>query len=1196
MLADYRSLWKSAADTLQILNENVSQVLDLNSNVNSEDENVEISNGSDKEISVVNEGGNPHDRNNVANDCEESLLEEYKKLLEEEQMRHVELSKKFRLLLGEKDAEIAALKQRCDLNNEKPLVDHALDVEKIKQEKNTLEICLKETEDRLQAMLSENVECTVLRKRNLKFQAELEELRKQSVQIKSQNNQADHRRTETIEKLVEEYSQLAAENEASKTVYEEKIKLIEIENEELVTKIQALEHSLNTLADRAHELSSPSAISNSHASLELSGFKKKIVTLEFELNEKQHKIDLLTKSFGNFDATATVIEQSSQFDMDFKSLLADNAFLKQELTELHNKFDQLQQEKLESENAGRQLLELNKNYQVEIDTLRGKGNDDHNQVIQTLKNEKIELQEYVECLKKESESVILREKSAFKKELNDLKSQICEQAMLQQQSDLIANEKESEIQNCESQLQTKLCYLENEINSLQAALRMSKESESSSLQSLSNEMIQKLQDQENFYRLEIAKLNDDFNIQLNQLVEKHRADDMAVQERSTETEGMLLSQIDLLQGNYQTAIEEIAKLKLTNLDEMKAAVDLTKLQCLEEHKEELLLQLQKVTGDYEFKLQLELSKLKKEYEDSIAKKESELNESWVLKLHHEIENENNRFQKIIADELIKQKNDFEQLFSQETLKLKNLHLKELADQIEESGTKLQAALDARDQILNSERQKFLLELSAVKQECHAEMERIASEKSIVEAKLLTICNEKDREKDIAIEETKLTKDREWALVLEKLKCDMNELVKKAEVERDGYLQLYSKERLARKAIHNKLLEIQGNIRVVCRVRPILEVERKQLGGQGEVDTTEIVSEEEIIIHRDSVTKNRFEFDRVFGPESTQEIVFEAVQPLIISVLDGYNVCIFAYGQTGSGKTFTMEGYGDNIGVSPRSIGELFKIIELNAEDWTYTVNFSMLEIYNESIRDLLNCSNDKDKLDVRQTPEGNVVSGLTELIVTSPQQVLSLMFQGQSNRAVGAHDMNEHSSRSHSILTLTCRGKNMRDGSSTFGKLHMIDLAGSERVSKTDASGDRLKEAQNINKSLSALGDVINALGNKKSTHVPYRNSKLTFLLQDSLGGNSKVLMFVNISPSVYNVGESICSLNFAFRCRSVELGQAKKQTDSLGGVSSLKKSASSAAIETVPASPAVKSMNSTSSTVATIAKKALPSSSTAKK
>jgi kinesin family protein C2/C3 len=222
-----------------------------------------------------------------------------------------------------------------------------------------------------------------------------------------------------------------------------------------------------------------------------------------------------------------------------------------------------------------------------------------------------------------------------------------------------------------------------------------------------------------------------------------------------------------------------------------------------------------------------------------------------------------------------------------------------------------------------------------------------------------------------------------------------------------------------------------------------------------------------------------------------------------------------------------------------AISELFNVAAGMADNWTFQLTLSMLEIYNETIFDLIETSN--EKLEIRQGPEGNLVVGLTEVDITSFEEVKQLMALGNNNRAVGAHDMNKHSSRSHSILTVSCRGKNVIDKENSFGKLHLIDLAGSERVSKTDAQGDRLKEAQNINRSLSALGDVISALGNKKSTHVPFRNSKLTFLLQDSLGGNSKVMMCVNISPAIYNVGETICSLNFASRCRSVELGQAKK-------------------------------------------------------
>lgn len=255
------------------------------------------------------------------------------------------------------------------------------------------------------------------------------------------------------------------------------------------------------------------------------------------------------------------------------------------------------------------------------------------------------------------------------------------------------------------------------------------------------------------------------------------------------------------------------------------------------------------------------------------------------------------------------------------------------------------------------------------------------------------------------------------------------------------------------------------------------------------------------------------------------------------------MCIIAYGQTGSGKTFTMEGSREDRGVSPRAVAEIFRISSTAPQEWAYRLSLSMLEIYNESILDLLDATGSREKLEVRQAADGkgNVVAGLTEIDVTTEEQVADLMVRGQSNRAVGSHDMNEHSSRSHSILTITVRGKNSLDGASTLGKLHLIDLAGSERISKTDATGDRLKEAQAINKSLSALGDVIAALGNKKNSHVPFRNSKLTYLLQDSLGGNSKVLMFCNISPVSYNLSETVCSLNFAARCRATHLGEAKK-------------------------------------------------------
>jgi len=389
--------------------------------------------------------------------------------------------------------------------------------------------------------------------------------------------------------------------------------------------------------------------------------------------------------------------------------------------------------------------------------------------------------------------------------------------------------------------------------------------------------------------------------------------------------------------------------------------------------------------------------------------------------------------------------------------------------------------------------------------------------------------------------------------LKQVQEQAQEAINIAEKEKTEAYEQYLVENRKRKQVHNKLIELQGNIRVFARCRPMVEAELRS--GKCE-DVTQFPTPEDIVIDRGDMLsgKARFEFDACFKPDSEQIQVFEHVKPFVTSFLDGYNICIFAYGQTGSGKTFTMEGPPENRGVNLRSIAELFEISAQRSTEMNYTFTVSYLEIYNEAVYDLCGGASDKKKsgdrgkgLDIRGGETGISIPGLTSTVVTDVDQVVELMTRGAENRAVGSHDMNEHSSRSHSILTLTCEGTPVDKSNGLVAiksKMHLIDLAGSERISKTDATGDRLKEAQAINKSLSALGDVIAALGGKKGTHVPYRNSKLTFLLQDSLSGNSKVLMFCNVSPASYNVGETLCTLGFAARCRNVELGQAKKGVD----------------------------------------------------
>ncbi|KAL0379030.1 UNVERIFIED_CONTAM: Kinesin-like protein KIN-14R [Sesamum radiatum] len=352
---------------------------------------------------------------------------------------------------------------------------------------------------------------------------------------------------------------------------------------------------------------------------------------------------------------------------------------------------------------------------------------------------------------------------------------------------------------------------------------------------------------------------------------------------------------------------------------------------------------------------------------------------------------------------------------------------------------------------------------------------------------------------------------------------------------------YNEEQVKRRKLFNQVQEAKGNIRVFCRCRPLSKTEH--VAGCASVVDFDAAKDGELGVLSNGSTKKTFKFDRVYTPKDDQVDVFADAAPMVISVLDGYNVCIFAYGQTGTGKTFTMEGTEANRGVNYRTLEELFRIAKERKDTYTYNISVSVLEVYNEQIRDLLATETSK-KLEIKQASEGfHHIPGIVEAKVENIQQVWNVLQAGSSARAVGSNNVNEHSSRSHCMLCIMVRAKNLITGDCTKSKLWLVDLAGSERLAKTDVQGDRLKEAQNINRSLSALGDVISALANK-SSHIPYRNSKLTHLLQDSLGGDSKTLMFVQISPSDQDVSETLSSLNFATRVRGVELGPARKQID----------------------------------------------------
>ncbi|XP_062081895.1 kinesin-like protein KIN-14I [Humulus lupulus] len=348
-------------------------------------------------------------------------------------------------------------------------------------------------------------------------------------------------------------------------------------------------------------------------------------------------------------------------------------------------------------------------------------------------------------------------------------------------------------------------------------------------------------------------------------------------------------------------------------------------------------------------------------------------------------------------------------------------------------------------------------------------------------------------------------------------------------------------------LYNQVQDLRGNIRVYCRVRPFFPGESSRLSTVDHIDDGNIT----VLTPAKYCKEGRksFTFNKVFGPCATQEEVFSDTRPLIRSVLDGYNVCIFAYGQTGSGKTFTMTGpkelTEESQGVNYRALHDLFLLSEQRKDTFFYEISVQMLEIYNEQVRDLLITDGVNKRLEIRNSSQNGINVPDANLVpVSTTPDVLYLMNLGHKNRAVSATAMNDRSSRSHSCLTVHVQGRDLTSGAVLRGCMHLVDLAGSERVDKSEVTGDRLKEAQHINKSLSALGDVISSLAQKNS-HVPYRNSKLTQLLQDSLGGQAKTLMFVHISPEAEAVGETISTLKFAERVSTVELGAAKANKDS---------------------------------------------------
>lgn len=349
-----------------------------------------------------------------------------------------------------------------------------------------------------------------------------------------------------------------------------------------------------------------------------------------------------------------------------------------------------------------------------------------------------------------------------------------------------------------------------------------------------------------------------------------------------------------------------------------------------------------------------------------------------------------------------------------------------------------------------------------------------------------------------------------------------------------------------KKLRNEIQDLKGHIRVFCRIRPPLSGESfKQLLSVDVLDSCTMEIDKALV---NSISgglkkqKHNFTFDGIFPPNCPQSDVFSEVSGLIQSALDGYNVCIFAYGQTGSGKTYTMEGLSgpDGVGIIPRAIEMIFTSLpNLKKVGWEFTLHASFLEIYNENIYDLLNPNKEQEEHCIKMADSKGLdvyVTNLKEESVTTYAELMKLLTTSQRNRQTAATTCNERSSRSHSVSKIKISAYHEQRKERYVSNLNLVDLAGSESGKTTQ----RMDETKSINKSLSELSKVILALQSKQS-HIPYRNSKLTYLLMPSLGGNSKTLMLVNIAQLDECYQETVNSLRFAAKVNSCRTGVSKK-------------------------------------------------------
>ncbi|KAF0933948.1 hypothetical protein E2562_021013 [Oryza meyeriana var. granulata] len=638
-------------------------------------------------------------------------------------------------------------------------------------------------------------------------------------------------------------------------------------------------------------------------------------------------------------------------------------------------------------------------------------------------------------------------------------------------------------------------------------LRLTKEKE---------DMVRLLKEKEDIIRL-MKEKEDMVNLEKGEVEDKRQmADDNKDRLISLKNKDRLIKEKDDVVFRLTKEKEDIIKL----LEEKEDVIRLMKQKedmFMSIKEKENKAELRKITdedADRSIKEKAEIMRLMKEKEDGNntilkLKKESETLRSSYEESCRLLESKKEDMVRLLTD---KENNDSLILeLKKELEETKRLH-EALSQQLENKAAKVNKELEQRIEEVklmlddSTKRRRELKELSESRIQFWKKKEVVVNQ-----FVSLQVQNVQDLKlSSVSVRHEILNSQNKWSEELAGLAKSLKVVTNAAEK--------YHAALAENRKLFNEIQELKGNIRVYCRIRPF------RPGEDDKSSSVEYIGDNGELVLSNPTKQGKeggknFTFNKVFGPTTTQDAVFKDIQPLIRSVLDGYNVCIFAYGQTGSGKTYTMMGpekaTEKEWGVNYRALNDLFNISHDRRDTITYELGVQMIEIYNEQIRDLLGSG-----IQNTTQPNGLAVPDATMCPVTSTSHVIELMQTGHDNRAMSATALNERSSRSHSVVTIHVRGQDLKTGNTLRGALHLVDLAGSERVDRSAVTGDRLKEAQHINKSLAALGDVIFSLSQKNA----------------------------HVNPDVSSYTETLSTLKFAERVSGVELGVARTNKEGKEG------------------------------------------------